>query len=171
MKGPLWVARGEKKKSWHSNTRSANMGVFFFYYETLWWYASLLTGIWGFSSNPAPAVFLQKLCFHHRRGLHTVVPERTHTKRGGKVNKSGSVSWWSKSLECIKYSNLILSLLRRKTHLSKLNLYLLDDDYWCLFQLQTVQWNWSAWWAEPPWPYSNSHHHAVPGVSYAAKRL
>lgn len=35
-----------------------------------------------------------------------------------------------------------------------------------LFQLQTVQRNWSAWRAEPPWPYSNSHHHTVPRVSY-----
>lgn len=60
--------------------------VFFCHYETLQWYDSLLTGIWGFSSNPAPAVFLQKLCFHHRRGLHAVVSECPHTKRGGKVN-------------------------------------------------------------------------------------
>lgn len=60
--------------------------VFSYHYETLQWYDSLLTGIWGFSSNPAPAVFLQKLCFHHRRGLHAVVSECAHTERGGKVN-------------------------------------------------------------------------------------
>ena len=92
----LWGARwgGEKKKkSWHSNTRSASMGAFFYYDETLWWYVSLLTGIWGFSSNPAPAVFLQKLCFHRWRGLHTVVSECAHAHRGGEVRTPIRYTW------------------------------------------------------------------------------
>lgn len=44
------------------------------------------TGVWGFSSDPTPAVFLQKLRVHRRRGFRALVPECAHTERGGEVS-------------------------------------------------------------------------------------
>lgn len=54
-------------------------------------FASLSTGVWGFSSDPTPAVFLQKLRVHHRRGLRVLVPQRAHTERGGEVSTARSL--------------------------------------------------------------------------------
>lgn len=139
MKGAEWKKAGEvmpRKPTW----------VFFYHAETLQWYDSLFTGIWGFSSNPAPAVFLQKLRFHHERGLRAVVSECTHAERGGEVNvqqpEKNRTCWTG---VCICWRQLSI-----------------------LFQLQTVQWNWGPWWAEPPRPYSDCHHHTVPRVSHTA---
>lgn len=46
---------------------------------------SLFIGVWGFSSDPPPAVFLQKLRLRQWWDLPAVVPQRAHAHRGAEV--------------------------------------------------------------------------------------